>query len=305
MGGMYAAVGAEQARAALQAAWDEGVRAFDTAPRYGAGLSERRLGAFLAERPGAEAVVSTKVGFIPIGSDYEVGDEGGYYATPGPKLVPDFTGDGALRCVEASLERLGRDHIDVALIHDPVEHREAALDGAYPVLHELRAQGVVRAIGVGMVQADMLAWFVERADLDCVLVAGCYSLLGTPAAELLFPACEDRGVAVLAAGVYKSGILADPRPGAQLDYEPAPTSVLERVNRIRGVCERYGVPLAAAALQFVLAHPAVTAIVVGAATAREAHENAAHFRSAVPRELFDELATAGLAAPLPHGAAQA
>jgi D-threo-aldose 1-dehydrogenase len=112
-------------------------------------------------------------------------------------------------------------------------------------------------------------------------------------------------VAVLAAGVYKTGILADPRPGAQLDYEPAPTSVLERVNRIRGVCERYGVPLAAAALQFVLAHPAVTAVVVGAATAQEAHENAAHFRSAVPRELFDELATAGLAAPFPAGAAQA
>jgi len=154
-----------------------------------------------------------------------------------------------------------------------------------------------------MNDAEMLTWLVERADLDCVLVAGRYSLLDIPAAKRLFPACQERGVAVLAAGVYRSGILADPRPGTHLDYVTAPTSVLERVTRIRSVCDRYGVPLAAAALQFVLAHPAVTAVVVGAASAQEARENAANFRSEVPRELFDELAFEGLSHPVAEGAA--
>ena len=188
------------------------------------------------------------------------------------------------------------------MIHDPDKYAELALTEAYPALEELREEGVVGAIGVAMNHADVLTWLVERTELDCVLIAGCYSLLGVPAADRLFPACAKRGVSVLAAGVFRSGILADPRPGAHLDYAPAPSAVVEQVSRIRSVCDRYGVPLAAAALQFVLAHPAVTAAVVGAASPQEAHENAAHFRSPVPEELFEELAGAGLAPPLPPGA---
>jgi D-threo-aldose 1-dehydrogenase len=202
----------------------------------------------------------------------------------------------------ASLERLGRDRADIALIHDPDKYAELALTEAYPALKELRDDGVVGAIGVAMNHVDVLTWLVERTELDCVLIAGCYSLLDVPAADQLFPACEKRGVSVLAAGVYRSGILADPRPGAHLDYVPAPSPVVEQVDRIRSVCDRHGVPLAAAALQFVLAHPAVTAAVVGAASAQEAHENAAHFRFAVPEELFEELAAAGLTPALPPGA---
>jgi D-threo-aldose 1-dehydrogenase len=286
----------------LEASWEEGVRAFDTAPQYGVGLSEERLGAFLADRAVGEAVVSTKVGRLLVDADEGTQGVDLFYGAPSRRLVDDYSKDGVRRSLAASLGRLGRDRVDVALIHDPDKYAELALTESYPALEELRDEGVVGAIGVAMNHADILTWLVERTELDCVLIAGCYSLLDVPAADRLFPACEKRGVSVLAAGVYRSGILADPRPGTHLDYATAPSSAVERVNRIRSVCDRYGVPLAAAALQFVLAHPAVTAAVVGAASAREAHENAAHFRSKVPAELFEELAAAGFAPALPPGA---
>jgi len=302
LAGMYAPVEERRATAVLEASWDEGVRAFDTAPQYGVGLSEERLGAFLVDRAVGDAVVSTKVGHLLV--DADDGVDGGhlFYGTPSRKLVDDYTKDGIRRSMAASLGRLGRDRVDVALIHDPDKYAELALAESYPALEGLRDEGVVGAIGVAMNHADVLTWLIERTELDCVLIAGCYSLLDVPAADRLFPACEKRGVSVLAAGVYRSGILADPRPGTHLDYGPAPSSVVERVNRIRSVSDRYDVPLAAAALQFVLAHPAVTAVVVGAASAQEAHENAAHFRFTVPGELFEELAGAGLAPALPPGA---
>ena len=303
LAGMYAPVEDRRAAAVLEASWEEGVRAFDTAPQYGVGLSEERLGAFLADRAVGEAVMSTKVGRLLV--DTDDGVQSGvdiFYGAPSRRLVDDYTKDGVRRSIAASLGRLGRDRVDIALIHDPDKYAELALTESYPALEELRDEGVVGAIGVAMNHADILTWLVERTELDCVLIAGCYSLLDVPAADRLFPACEKRGVSVLAAGVYRSGILADPRPGTHLDYATAPSSAVERVNRIRSVCDRYGVPLAAAALQFVLAHPAVTAAVVGAASAREAHENAAHFRSKVPAELFEELAAAGFAPALPPGA---
>jgi D-threo-aldose 1-dehydrogenase len=301
LAGMYAPVDDRRAEAVLEASWDEGVRAFDTAPQYGVGLSEERLGAFLAGRALGDAVVSTKVGHLLVDADDGVqGDL--FYGTPNRKLVDDYTKDGVRRSMAASLERLGRDRVDLALIHDPDNYAELALTESYPALEELRNEGVVGAIGVAMNHPEVLTWLVERTELDCVLIAGRYSLLDVPAGERLFPACEKRGVSVLAAGVYRSGILADPRPGAHLDYVAAPGPVVEQVNRIGSVCDRYGVPLAAAALQFVLAHPAVTAVVVGAASAQEAHENAAHFRFAVPDELFEELAGAGLTPALPQDA---
>ena len=302
LAGMYAPVDDRRAEAVLEASWDEGVRAFDTAPQYGVGLSEERLGAFLADQAVGDAVVSTKVGHLLV--DADDGVQGGdlFYGAPSRRLVDDYTKDGVRRSMAASLERLGRDRVDVALIHDPDKYAELALTESYPALEELRNEGVVGAIGVAMNHAGVLTWLVERTELDCVLIAGCYSLLDIPAADRLFPACAKRGVSVLAAGVYRSGILADPRPGAHLDYVPAPSPVVEQVNRIRSICDRYGVPLATVALQFVLAHPAVTAAVVGAASAQEAHENAAHFRSTVPEELFEELAGAGLAPALPPGA---
>ncbi|MGA3214929.1 MAG: aldo/keto reductase, partial [Acidimicrobiales bacterium] len=243
LAGMYAPVDDRRAEAVLEASWDEGVRAFDTAPQYGVGLSEERLGAFLAGRALGDAVVSTKVGHLLVDADDGVqGDL--FYGTPNRKLVDDYTKDGVRRSMAASLERLGRDRVDLALIHDPDNYAELALTESYPALEELRNEGVVGAIGVAMNHPEVLTWLVERTELDCVLIAGRYSLLDVPAGERLFPACEKRGVSVLAAGVYRSGILADPRPGAHLDYVAAPGPVVEQVNRIGSVCDRYGVPLA-------------------------------------------------------------
>jgi D-threo-aldose 1-dehydrogenase len=305
IGGLFAPVGDDTAGETLGAAWSAGIRAFDTAPHYGVGESERRLGAFLAGRPRDEYVLSTKVGrlLVPAGAGVGVdgvgvdaGVEGaeGFYGTPRLTRVRDYSRDGVLASLEASLARLGTDRVDVALIHDPDDHAVDALEGAYPALAELRAAGAVGAIGVGMNQVAMLEWFIARADLDCVLVAGRYSLLDNSAATRLLPECLRRGVAVLAGGVFNSGILADPGPGATYDYAPAPSRLIERALRIRAVCARHGLPLAAVALHFTLRHPAVTAAVVGARSAAEITQDVGYLAARVPDALFDELARDGL-----------
>ena len=294
LGGLYEPVSEETAGGALEAAWAAGIRAFDTAPHYGAGLSEQRIGAFLAGRPRAEFVLSTKVGRRLVAAAGDVQGADGFYGTPQLTRVRDYSRDGVLATLEDSLRRLGADRIDIALIHDPDEHAEQALDGAYAALDQLRTEKVIRAVGVGMNQAGLLQWFVERADLDCVLVAGRYSLLDASAAAGLLPACQQRGVAVLAAGVFNSGILADPRPGATYDYAPAPGTLLEQAQRIRAVCARHDVPIGAAALHFVLRHPAVTAVVAGARSAAEITEDVRWLTMALPDGLFAELAADGL-----------
>ena len=294
IGGLYAPVSEETAAQALEAAWAAGIRAFDTAPHYGVGLSERRIGAFLAGRPRAEFVLSTKVGRRLVAASGDVEGADGFYGTPQLSRVLDYSRDGVLAALEDSLRRLRTDRVDIALIHDPDDHAEQALHGAYAALDQLRTEKVIGAVGVGMNQAALLQWFVQRADLDCVLVAGRYSLLDTSAAAGLLPACQQRGVAVLAAGVFNSGILADPRPGATYDYAPAPDGLVERAQRIRAVCARHGVPIGAAALRFVLRHPAVTAVVAGARSAAEITEDARWLTAAVPDGLFPDLADQGL-----------
>lgn len=296
LAGLFAPVGDEEATAAFDAAWQVGVRAFDTAPHYGVGLSEERLGAALRAWPRGDVVVSSKVGRLLVPTDEDVEGAEGFFATPRRRRVLDYSRDGVRRSVEQSCARLGIDHLDVALVHDPDEHFDVALREAIPALVELRDQGVVKAVGVGMNQAAMVERFVVESDLDCVLVAGRYSLLDASAAESLLATCDARGVAVLAAGVFNSGILADPRPGTTFDYAPAPRALVERATAIRAVCDRHGVPIAAAALHYVLGHPAVTAIVVGARSAAEVRENARHLATPVPGELFDELEAGGLLA---------
>ena len=189
-----------------------------------------------------------------------------------------------------SLWRLGTDRIDIALIHDPDDCAEEALDGAYAALDQLRCEGMIRAVDVGMNQPPLLECFVKRADLDCVLMAGRYSLLDTAAANSLLPCCQRHGVAVLAAGAFNSGILADPRHGATYDSGPATADLLDRAQRIRVVCARYGVPIGTAAIRFVLQHPAVTAVVVGTRHAAEVIEDVSYLTAAVPADLFSELA---------------
>jgi D-threo-aldose 1-dehydrogenase len=295
IGGLFAAVDDGAAQATLEAAWEAGIRAFDTAPHYGVGESERRIGRFLAGRPRGDYVLSTKVGRLlrPAAGDYADGAEG-YFGTPQLTRVRDYSRDGVLASLEASLGRLGVDRVDIVLIHDPDEHGPEALDGAYPALAKLRAEGVIGAVGVGMNQVEMLEWFLPRADLDCVLVAGRYTLLDTRAAISLFPECQRRGVAVLAAGVFNSGVLADPGPAATYDYLPAPPDVMDRARRIGAACARRGLPIGAAALQFTLRHPAVAAAVVGARSPAEIAADAGHLARDVPDALFDELAAEGL-----------
>ncbi len=295
--GLYAPVSDDTAAETLNAAWDAGIRAYDTAPHYGAGRSERRIGDFLAGRPRADFLVCTKVGRLLVPAAADIADAAGFYDAGGTSEPPltrvrDYSRDGVLRSLEESLRRLRLDRLDIALIHDPDDFMVQALGEAYPALADLRAQGVVTAIGAGMNSPGPLAWLIERCDLDCVLVAGRYTLLDDSAADLLFPLCLKRGVAVLAAGVFNSGILADPADDARYDYAPAPPALLSRVRRARDICVAHGVPLPAAALQYTLRHPAVTAAVVGARTPDEISADAGYLSADIPDALWPDLAAA-------------
>ena len=291
IGGLYAPVSDEAAARTLAAAWAAGIRAFDTAPHYGAGLSERRIGEFLAGRPRGEFAVCTKVGrrLVPAGGDVPGAEA--FYGTPPLTRVRDYSRDGVLRSLEESLTRLGLDRVDIALIHDPDEVLSQAADETYPALAELRSQGTVAAIGAGMNSAAALTWLAERCDLDCVLEAGRYTLLDDSAADRLFPLCLRRGVAVLAGGVFNSGILAGAADGATYDYAPAPPALLARARRMRDACAAYGVPLAAAALQFTLRHPAVATAVVGARSPEEITADVSYLKTPIPDALWAELET--------------
>ncbi|BCJ34507.1 oxidoreductase [Actinocatenispora thailandica] len=293
LGGLYDAVGDEAAVDTVRRAWQLGLRLFDTAPLYGAGLAERRLGAGLAGLDRDRYVLATKVGRVlvargstagadPAGQDIYVEDSG---LTP----VFDFSYDATLRSLDDSLRRLGVDRIDIAHIHDPDEHYAAALDGAYRALHELREQGVIGAVSAGMNQSAMLADFARDGDFDCFLLAGRYTLLDTGGLADLLPVAAAKGIAIIAGGVYNSGLLADPRPGATFDYAPASDELVARARRIGAVCARHGVPLPAAAIQFPFGHPAVASVAIGARSVVEIEENAAMFTHPIPSALWSEL----------------
>jgi D-threo-aldose 1-dehydrogenase len=288
IGGLFTPVGEEQAAGTLDAAWAAGTRYFDTAPHYGSGLAERRLGAFLRDRPRGEVTVSTKVGRLLVPGDGSA-DPDGFRGDPSLVRRRDYTAEGVYRSVADSLERTGLDRFDVLLIHDPDEYWTEAVSGAYPALDRLRAEGAVRAIGAGMNQTAMLSRFVRETDVDCVLVAGRYSLLDRSAADDLLRVCQDRGVGVLVGGVFNSGVLADPHPRATFDYAPVTGPVLERAQRLRDLCAAHRVPLTAAALQFALRHPAVTGILVGARTADEVTTNNRLLQLPIPSALWADL----------------
>lgn len=315
IGGLFRAITDDDAVSVVARAYDLGVRYFDVAPLYGYGASERRVGAALAGRRRDSFVLSTKVGrrLVPrdqVTADMDVdrqavdGREDFYYpeGTPPVRPVFDYSFDGTLRSMEESLERLGTDRVDILLIHDPDNHADAALQGAYPALRRLRDEGVVRAIGVGMNQAAMLARFAERCDLDLVLVAGRYTLLEHDALDELLPLCASRGIAVAVAGVFNSGILASPRPGSRFNYLPADGPLVRRAERLAAIAASHGVSLKAVALQFALAHPAAACMVAGVRTVGQLEEYPALFAERVPVDLWAELRAEGLLpaeAPVP------
>lgn len=292
------------AAGALEAAWATGVRYFDTAPHYGLGLGERRLGAFLRTKPRDEFVVSTKVGRLlvqnPSGS--QVDDEG--FAVTSPLMRRrDYSGDGIRRSLDESLARLGFDRVDLVFVHDPDDFYEEAMDGSFPALEQLRGEGVVTSYGAGMNQTAMLTDFVRNTDLDVVMCAGRYTLLDQSGLDDLLPAASARSVSIVAAAVFNSGILARdrPSPDATYDYAPAPAELLGRTVAIAELCEAHGVPLPAAALRFALGHPAVATVCIGARSAEQMLRNAALFDVAIPDALWTDLVSVGLLdAGAPH-----
>jgi D-threo-aldose 1-dehydrogenase len=296
LGNLYAPIPEDVADATVDAAWEHGIRGFDTAPLYGHGLSERRLGRVLRERPRAEYTLSTKVGRLLAPG---AGSTDGFAIPPTHHVVWDFSADGVRRSLQESLERLGLDRVDTVLIHDPDRHYRQALEQAYPALHELRDQGVVRAIGAGMNQAAMLARFARETEMDVVLLAGRYTLLEQDALDDLLPACAERDVRVIAAGVFNSGLLARDRPAADAtyNYAPAPRKLVARAHKLADVCERHAVSLPAAALAFPGRHPAVATVLVGARDPAEVARNAKLLAGGVPEALWDELKAEGLLRP--------
>jgi D-threo-aldose 1-dehydrogenase len=308
IGGLFSEVVDEDAIAVVGHAWDLGIRTFDVAPLYGFGAAERRMGAALAGRPRDEFVLSTKVGrlvlpldTIAAGADVDHQDANYVHADP-VGLVFDYSADGVRRSIEASLERLRLDRIDIALIHDPDDHWPAAIGEAYPALARLRDEGVIRAVGAGMNQSAMLARFAREGDFDVFLLAGRYTLLDQDALTELLPLCVERHVAILVGGVMNSGVLVDPRPGSRFNYVPAGDAIVERARRLAAVCERHGVPLRAAAIQFPLAHPAVRSLIAGVRRIDHLDEYPEMMRRPIPADLWAELRSEGLIpdeAPVP------
>lgn len=287
--GNSANVSDEQAIATVHYALEQGINLFDTAPLYGAGRAEELLGAALSGVPRAEFVLSTKVG--------RVLDE----ATR--TLHFDYSRDGVMRSLEGSLKRLKLDHVDLLLIHDPDDYPEAALEEAYPTLDELRSQGVIRAVGSGMNQWQVLTRFAKEANFDVFLLAGRYTLLEQTSLDFL-ELCRSRGIGIMLGGVFNSGILAmGAKQGATYNYAPAPAAIMEKTAAIAAICERHGVALNAAAIQFAQAHPAVSSLVIGAIHPDEIAANLTARTVQLPPALWDELYHAGLidaAAPRPH-----
>ena len=287
LGGLYRSVADDEAHAVVRRALDAGVAYIDTAPQYGHGTAERRVGEALTGVARDAYIVSTKVGRLIV--PRADGDTGIFADAPPSDAVFDFSRDGILRSFEASLRRLQLDRVDVVLIHDPDDYEDQALREAYPVLDELRADGVVRAIGAGMNQTRVLERFVRETDVDLVLVAGRLTLLDREAASSLLPACLERDVAVVVGGVFNSGILADQGPDARYGYAPAGAEILERARALATTCTHHGVPLRAAALQFPLRHPAVTSVLVGPRSVGELDDCLSQLACQIPAELWAEL----------------
>jgi D-threo-aldose 1-dehydrogenase len=288
LGGLFEAVTDEEAHRVVEAAWQAGVRFFDTAPLYGHGLAEQRFGAVLRTKPRDDFVLATKVGRL-LRKDAPPEPGQAYKGTPPVNPVFDFSYDGVMRSVEESLARFGLDRIDVLHIHDPDDHYDEALNGAYRALDRLRSEGTIKAVGAGMNQSEMLVRFARAANFDCFLLAGRYSLLDRSGAKELLPLCVERHISIIAGGVFNSGILADPRPGATYNYQPAPPELLQRAIELKAICNRHGVDLKAAALQFPLRHPAVAAVLTGPRSVAEIDENIRLFQLPIPDALWQEV----------------
>ena len=291
LGGWPTAMPETQALDTIERAWQGGIRYYDTAPFYGHGLSEEYLGHLLTIFPRDQFLVSTKVGRLLVdGPPGETLFEG----IPQRQIVPDLSYSAALASLESSRARLGLDRIDIALVHDPEERHDETMQGAYRALVDLRKDGVLSAIGVGMNWSGPLARFVSEGEFDCVLCAGRYTLLEQKALDDLFPIALERTVSVILGGVFNGGLLIAPGPGSTYNYAPAPPELIDGARQLETTCREFDVPLRAAALQFALAHPAVTTVVIGARTPAEVNDTLSLFAMPVPADLWEALRHCGL-----------
>jgi D-threo-aldose 1-dehydrogenase len=317
MGGFRAKITDAEAMALTDAAYDGGVRYFDTSPFYGYGRSELRMGAALRERPRDDFVLSTKIGRIlhPLRPGEKKPADFRENGLPGFAPVFDYTYDGVMRSLEHSHHRLGLAKIDIALIHDVdfwttkdrgvLEERfKTVMDGGFRALDELRKAGVIGAIGVGINESDTSLRFIQAGDFDCMLLAGRYTLLEQGGLDAFLPECVKRGVSVILGGPYNSGILTGGvKPGATHDYVAAPAPLVDKAQKIEAVCQRHGVELGAAAMQFPLFHPALCAVIPGALSIAEVKQNVGRMSARIPADLWSELKREKLldpAAPTPN-----
>jgi len=306
LGGMYGDIPEEQAHEVVRRALSLGINVIDTAPLYGYGKSEIRIGRAVQGWNRKDFVLATKVGRLLVPKD-EGGDtsQDANWGTASPlRSKFDFSYDAVMRSVEESLKRLQTDRIDILHIHDPDNHYEQALRSAYPALDKLRRQRAIRAVSAGMNQSEMLARFAREGDFDCFLLAGRYSILEQGAMDELFPLCAQKNIGILLGGTYNSGILAsDLNVGAKFNYADAPMDVLNRARGLQTVAARHRVSLKAAALQFALAHPQVTCIIPGTRVPDRVDENLKLLDEPIPSEFWAELKAENLIredAPVPE-----
>ncbi|MEF3405557.1 aldo/keto reductase [Agromyces sp. CCNWLW203] len=299
LGNLFRETSDDEARGAVDTAWRRGIRSFDTAPHYGLGLSESRLGAALAGRPREEFSLSTKVGRLLVPNPAPTGRDEGFAVPDDLMRQWDFTREGILRSLDSSLERLGVDRVDVVFAHDPDAYRDDAARQALETLVDLREQGVVAAVGVGTNSSEGLAGLIADGIIDVVMLAGRYTLLEQGGLDTVLEPAREAGASVIAVGVYNSGLLSAARPpaDASYDYLPAPPELLARANRLADVCESFGVSLPEAALAFPLRHPAVAGVALGMRTAAQVDDNVARLAAVIPDEVWGALADAGLVDP--------
>ena len=303
VGGLFRENTDEQGAAAVTAAYDLGIRYFDTAPFYGAGASERRFGLGLRDKDRSSYVLSSKAGRLLHPSAPGEGRPPNFELSEPYRAEFDFSGDAIRRSMEDSLERMGLDRIDILYVHDPQGHWQQALDESYPAMDRLRSEGTVRAIGAGVNFSEICYLLLRSADFDCFLLAGRYSLMEQHPLAEFFPLCERKGTCIVIGGPYSSGILATgPVDGAMYQYRPAPPDVRDQVVRIEAVCRAHDVPMAAAALQFPLHHPVVASVIPGGRTSEEVQRNIELMRVEIPPALWAALKDEGLLhkdAPVP------
>ena len=297
LGNLYRQVSEADAHATLHAAWDSGIRMYDTAPHYGLGLSERRIGAFLSTKPRDDYLISTKVGrVLTPNPDFDGGrDLANGFDVPADQVrVFDPSAAGIRRSLEESLARLGLDRVDILYLHDPDAYDiDRGLAEGIPALLALREEGLVDLIGIGTNSAAAATRAVRDYELDLVMIAGRYTLLDRTAAAELLPLCAERGVGVVAVGVYNSGLLATETPGGTFNYEPASADLVARAQRLADICSEYGVALPVAAVQFPLHHPSVIAEIVGMSKVEHLRETTARLAVQVPDELWHRLSGEG------------